>query len=383
MTPTNGSSAPPIIHTIAAEVLNSPELAPAQEPTTSGEAEFHLLARRTGNFCIAQNYSPMRIDALSVLAEASLNVLSSDRTLALQKGSVTVEIDGGIAYLNCPYSGQSRLLVASGSHERAADLFADLIETLRHADDLAPDEIELRFWFGGSEGRAHFQLKRAAVRNVSEVSDVLSTSAASALSQLADDGWKRGGIHVWHGPPGCGKTTAIQALAHAWRDHLVPDVVLDPEIMLSGTQYLMRVLASPNSPRLKSLKVTVPRRLIVLEDAGEFVGIDAREQTGSGISRLLNMSDGMFGNGRTPIVIITTNEPVAMLHPAILRPGRCRSVVEFGPVPKAQAQAWLAKQGHVAGNSPNRDMSIAELAALAELSAPVIETSSHKVGFDT
>jgi hypothetical protein len=41
------------------------------------------------------------------------------------------------------------------------------------------------------------------------------------------------------------------------------------------------------------------------------------------------------------LVAITTNEDLARLHPAAVRPGRCLAQIEVGRLPRAEAIAWL------------------------------------------
>ena len=64
-------------------------------------------------------------------------------------------------------------------------------------------------------------------------------------------------------------------------------------------------------------------RLLVMEDTGELLSADARERTGQGLSRFLNVVDGLIGQGLRVIVLVTTNEEIKKVHPAVARPGRC------------------------------------------------------------
>ena len=47
----------------------------------------------------------------------------------------------------------------------------------------------------------------------------------------------------------------------------------------------------------------------MLEDAGELICTSARSQTGQALSRLLNVADGLLGQGGRCLLLITTNEP--------------------------------------------------------------------------
>ena len=62
---------------------------------------------------------------------------------------------------------------------------------------------------------------------------------------------------------------------------------------------------------------------MVLEDTGELLAEDAHTRTGQALSRLLNVTDGVLGQGMNTIVLVSTNEPLGRLHPAIRRAGRC------------------------------------------------------------
>lgn len=100
-------------------------------------------------------------------------------------------------------------------------------------------------------------------------------------------------------------------------------------------------------------------RLVILEDAGELIAADARAVAGQALSRLLNVTDGLLGQGTRTLVLITTNEPVKRLHPATRRAGRCLADLEFSPFPVVEANAWLAGRGH--------DRRVEKPAPLAEL----------------
>lgn len=100
-------------------------------------------------------------------------------------------------------------------------------------------------------------------------------------------------------------------------------------------------------------------RLVILEDAGELIASDARAVAGQALSRLLNVADGILGQGTRTMLLITTNEPVKRLHPAARRPGRCLSDLEFTPLSTREANHWLA--AHERSRRVERPTSLAEL----------------------
>ena len=71
---------------------------------------------------------------------------------------------------------------------------------------------------------------------------------------------------------------------------------------------------------------------IILEDTGELLHVDAKRDVGQALARLLNTTDGILGLGTPTMVLITTNEEIAKINPALTRPGRCAAAIEFLPL---------------------------------------------------
>jgi hypothetical protein len=91
---------------------------------------------------------------------------------------------------------------------------------------------------------------------------------------------------------------------------------------------------------------------------------------------LLNLTDGLLGQGRSLLVALTTNEPVNRLHPAIVRPGRCIAEIEVGSLSASEARQWLGGQvSHRGGGA-----TLAELVSLREGTGHERASSAPPVG---
>ena len=233
--------------------------------------------------------------------------------------------------------------------------------------------VDIGFWHLGGHGGQR-RVRSIAVEPWPVIRRNYPRRVAKAVDKLMTIGPDRitGRLLLLHGPPGTGKTTALRALAHGWRKWCRLDYVLDPERLLGESAYLMAAALGEDDD-----DETGRWRLLLLEDCDELIRSDAKRGSGQSLARLLNLTDGLLGQGLEVIVGITTNEPLTKLHPAIVRPGRCLAHIEVGRFSRLEAIDWLGRQATIDAEGAT----LAELFSLrGELSTVESKAAESSVG---
>jgi len=311
------------------------------------------------------------------------------------------------------FAGQATVAVAANSEDDARSALERLRKLLPAPDPSAAQEVTVTFWTYGPHG------PQPAWRTISvpawaDVASNYSAPTHAGLVRLMGDFQPAHGgqLVLWHGAVGTGKTFALRALAWEWRDWCDIHYIVDPDSFFGQhADYLMHVLLQSEwesqftgwdsagglvgvgsiqvvravraEPEVGDERAEGPIhgqkgwRLLVLEDTGELLQPDAKAVIGQGLSRFLNVADGLIGQGLRVLVLVTTNEEIRKLHPAVARPGRAAANVRFDPLTAVEASAWLAEHGR-GDDAASSAATIAELyARLAGLDAP-----KQSVGFD-
>jgi hypothetical protein len=250
------------------------------------------------------------------------------------------------------------------------------VATLRRAlesEPPVPERISIAFWMRG-DGGGDVRHREIDAPCFEQIAGNYPGSVRAALERLmALRAPERGRLILWRGEPGTGKSHALRALARAWAPWCSAHFIMDPEELLGrGGAYILDVLTWDDGDEDRW-------RLLILEDAGELIAADARAVTGQALSRLLNVADGVLGQGTRTLLLITTNEPVKRLHPAARRPGRCLADLEFTALSADDANEWLAAHGQ--SRRVDRPTPLAELFGGADDSSVAADASENAFGF--
>jgi len=306
------------------------------------------------------------------------------------KGKVLREVrawDKGLVEIKFTRTPETRRYVEVwgyfDSKEEAAQCLSILGKHLPpYAAKLRDGTVSVSFWNAAIERGDYRPRRESQTMGVPSWQTIAANypervkSALADTMRLTESRMPASRLMLWRGLPGTGKTWAVRSLMREWLDWCTFHYVVDPAAFFSNSTYMLSLL-SKVSEAGQSEDGDRKWSLIILEDAGEFIAMDSRHQYGQALAKLLNLCDGLLGQGQKLLFLITTNEEVQNLHPAIVRHGRCLTNLEFTEFSEREATKWLESHGFDAAVS-SRKRTLSDLFAAAGSETSIVNVAPLK-----
>lgn len=304
--------------------------------------------------------------------------------------ALVYEIEKGAGVVILDISRKYIAVSISANNVEVIDNHLNLLKTFYPpVPDSVDGKVKVRFWYNTNHGPRSV-VRSISVPNWKTIKHNYDPETLIGLNYLIDEFKPTSGgqLLIMNGHPGTGKSYFLRSLLHSWRDWCTAEYVLDPENLFSGGQGYMADLVLKNSYDEDSgweveeeSSENDKWKLLILEDSGDLLKDNAKDYVGPGLARLLNLVDGLIGQGLRVLVLITTNEEFRAFHQAVVRDGRCAAKITFNELKREQAESWLNGNANKLPNGKEK-FTLSELYALTKgKTVKQLEKESRGFGF--
>jgi uncharacterized protein DUF5925/ATPase family protein associated with various cellular activities (AAA) len=236
-----------------------------------------------------------------------------------------------------------RMTVAAATADHADQVLAALIDDA--PSEPSPDEASVSLTFCCKTDTSVLRaLRRQVCPRWGAIARNYAPATHDALAPLMEGcppGEFDGRLILWAGPPGTGKTTAIRSLVRAWKEWADFEYVTDPSSFFFDASYVFDVALQPSQRHSAGYRSPETWKVVIVEDADDF--LDPNSHMSQGLGMLLNLTDGMLGQGTRVLFLLTTNRTIGRLHPAVTRRGRALAHIDFRTFSAPEAHRWLGR----------------------------------------
>lgn len=255
-----------------------------------------------------------------------------DTTIVILEGNCLIEIEDD--YLEIWHDGQNPDLVSA---------ITELANQFKERQRRQPLEINLIVQRGSRLELKAMEIKRTKLDLDLFYEDDFKETDKIIRQRLNKKNDK--GIVLLHGLPGTGKTTYLRYLVGKIKKRVM---------FLSPT-----VAGNLMNPDFIEMLINNPNTVVIIEDAENII-MDRRYNSGSAVSNLLNISDGLLADFLNVQLICTFNNSLTLVDSALMRKGRLIAKYEFGKLSVSKAQRLSSHLG--LKTEIKQPMTIAEIA---------------------
>lgn len=272
-----------------------------------------------------------------------------DKTVAVLNNNCLVEFDDG--YCEVLHDGKQDGFILE---------FTDFVKQYKEKQRRQPLEINLIVRNGRGLELKAMEIKRTKLDLDLFYEDDFKQTDEVIRKRLNTK--KDKGIVLLHGLPGTGKTTYLRYLIGKIKKRV---------LFLSPT-----VADNLMNPEFVELLIDNPNTVLIIEDAENII-MDRKFNSGSSVSNLLNISDGLLADFLNVQLICTFNNSLTLVDNALMRKGRLIAKYEFGKLGVTKAQKLSDHLGF--SNSITQPMTIAEIANPGE--KDTVQPQVQVIGF--